>query len=833
MEQPVVRITHADRVSVIIVNFEGADDTIGCVESLGKVDWPADRLEIIVVDNGSQGDDVARIRTAVPSAHVVALTENRGFAGGCTAGVRHATGEYLAFLNNDARPHTHWLRAAMHPLERDGSIACVASKVLGWDGTTIDYIGSALAYYGHGFKVDFGAPATPLDDRPGDVLFASGAAMIVRADVYRNVGGFDDRYFMFFEDVDFGWRLWLLGYRVHYVPGSIAFHRHHATAERFGAWREHFLLERNALYTIYKNYDDDNLQRVLPAALMLAIRRGVALGHDDSRALDLAADATPFDGELLTLHKQTVAPMYAIDAFVDALPELDADRRALQARRRRPDHEIATLFVTPEKPNIDEPRFLDGFAAVNRVLDPARALATRRRVLVATGDVLQPRMAGPAIRAWHIARLLSREHDVQLVSPHEVSLTHPDFPVLRADDRLFTRLEAWADVIIFQGNLMRQYSAMRDTKKIVVADVYDPFHLEVLEQSRDLNHDARRFAVRSSSEVLNEQLMRADFLMCASDKQRDFWLGQLAGVGRINELNYDASEHLDDLLAVVPFGVNEEPPQSTRRVLRGVVPGIHDDDKIILWGGGVYNWFDPLTLIRAVDKLRARLPNVRVFFLGMKHPNPDVGEMRMSDAAIELADELELTGTHVFFNQDWVEYEDRANYLLESDVGVSTHLDHVETAFSFRTRVLDYLWAGLPVVATAGDSLAEIIEREQVGLTVPPGDVDALEQALFLLLDDEDLRRECRQRAEDVARRFAWDRVLEPLVAFCRHPVRAPDLLDPELAASVRDPLDLATWRPRTFRRDVDRTLALIRRGDVMEVGKKVVIRVRRMIKGY
>ena len=145
------------------------------------------------------------------------------------------------------------------------------------------------------------------------------------------------------------------------------------------------------------------------------------------------------------------------------------------------------------------------------------------------------------------------------------------------------------------------------------------------------------------------------------------------------------------------------------------MPGIGPDDKVILWGGGIYNWFDPLTLLRAVDKLRSRLPNVRVYFLGIRHPNPDVGEMRRTIETLELSDELGLTGTHVFFNDDWVEYDDRPNYLLEADVGVSTHLDHVETAFSFRTRVLDYLWAGLPVVATQGDALAGVIESRGAG----------------------------------------------------------------------------------------------------------------------
>ena len=401
-------------------------------------------------------------------------------------------------------------------------------------------------------------------------------------------------------------------------------------------------------------------------------------------------------------------------------------------RRRRPDHEITPLFGTPLQPNIEDAAFLEAFKDVNRVFDPAARLTRRRRILIATGDVLQPKMAGPAIRAWHIAAALSREHEVRLATPHPCTLEHPDFPVVQADDRSFADLEEWADVIVFQGNLMRQYSAFRHTKKIVVADIYDPFHLEVLEQSRHLEHEARRFAVRSSTEILNEQLMRADFLLCASDKQRDFWLGQLAGVGRINELNYDANERLSSLIAVVPFGIDERPPVATRKVLRGVVPGIGPDDKVILWGGGIYNWFDPLTLLRAVDKLRSRLPNVRVYFLGIRHPNPDVGEMRRTIETLELSDELGLTGTHVFFNDDWVDVR-RPPELPPRGRRRGQHPPRPR-----RDRVLvPDAGPRLPVGRPAGGrdagrrASAGVIESRGAGLAVPPGDVDALEDALY------------------------------------------------------------------------------------------------------
>ena len=255
-------------------------------------------------------------------------------------------------------------------------------------------------------------------------------------------------------------------------------------------------------------------------------------------------------------------------------------------------------------------------------------------------------------------------------------------------------------------------------------------------------------------------------------------------------------------------------------------PGIGVDDKVVLWGGGVYNWFDPLTLLRAMARLTVRLPNVRLYFLGLKHPNPHVGEMSMAVQTRALADELQLTGTHVFFNEDWVPYEDRQNYLLESDVGVSTHFDHIETAFSFRTRILDYFWAGLPVVSTSGDALSDMIEAAGAGIAVPPNDVGALEDALFDLLSDEQTRSACAMASAKLADELTWSRALEPLLEFCRSPRRAPDLVDP-----LFDTHPSPRLRGRRFvdrvRRDLEIAAATIRRRDFRELLVRARNRVR------
>ena len=818
----------AGMVSVILVNYRGAEDTITCLQSFSAVTWPADRLELLVVDNASGDGSAERIRAAVPGARVVESDVNRGFAGGCNLGAANAGGEYLAFINNDARPGADWITAAVDVLDTQADVACVASKVLDWEGDRIDFVDGSLTWYGMGYKRECEQPDTGEFDKPKDVLFATGAAMFVRAAVYRAVDGFDDRFFMFYEDVDLGWRLNLLGWRVRYVPTSLAYHRHHASMKSYGPWREHYLLERNALFSLYKNLGDDLLAKALPAALLLAVRRGLSRGAADNGILDLsAAPPVGAEDESVPVSRETLAPVFAIDALVDHLPTLDEDRRRLQSERRRTDTELLPLFRQALEPAYAHPRY----EAAHRILVEAfgieRAFSTRRKIVIATGETLSARMAGPAIRAWAMADALSAEHDVELVTTGTCTITNPRFSIRSVGLADMRGLERWCDIFVFQGLILSTFRWLVDSNKILIADIYNPFHLEQLEQAKDQGAEGRARTVSDCTTALNDQLTRGDFFLCASEKQRDFWLGQLSAVGRINPKNYDADETMGSLIAVAPFGVPDQPPVHNRQALKGVVPGIGADDKVILWGGGIYNWFDPITLLHAIDRLRQRRPDVRLFFLGLKHPNPDVPEMRMAVAARTLSDSLGLTDKHVFFNEGWVDYDDRQNYLLEADIGVSTHLDHVETAFSFRTRILDYLWTCLPIVATGGDTFADLIESRGLGITVPPGDIEALEEALFTLLDDESASAACRARLAEVMPLHTWSRVLTPLVEFCRAPRQAADLAAPVGYENMAELAEAVSRRPR-LRADVALAREYFRAGGPVEVARRASKRVLR-----
>ena len=176
-------------------------------------------------------------------------------------------------------------------------------------------------------------------------------------------------------------------------------------------------------------------------------------------------------------------------------------------------------------------------------------------------------------------------------------LTHPDFSAGFADAATLPDLVDGCDIVVFQGNLMAQHPAVRTTSNVVVVDIYDPFHLEVLEQSKGLAPVDRLRLSRSTTSVLNEQLSRGDFFLCASGKQRDFWLGQLAGMGRINHATYDDDENLRSLIATVPFGVPDSSTEPHEARPEGCAPG----NRRRRQGRALGRW--GVQLVRPVDAL--------------------------------------------------------------------------------------------------------------------------------------------------------------------------------------------------------------------------------------
>jgi len=398
---------------------------------------------------------------------------------------------------------------------------------------------------------------------------------------------------------------------------------------------------------------------------------------------------------------------------------------------------------------------------------------TATNVLVVSGEPIGETRAGPAVRALAIAKQVSGVTSVRVLSTAVLGRSeHSGYMVYSRQD--VKEQVAWADVIVFQGYFLTEFPWVVHSRKILVVDLYAPFQLEHLLEIGESHSpkELKEFAQTVAS--VNWQLRHGDYFLCASEKQRDFWLGQLAAMGRINPENLLAGADFKHLIDVAPFGIDAPLDTQVELSLRKQIKA-QPEDKILIWGGGIYEWFDPLNLIRAMAILKTQHPEVKLFFLAVHHPNQNVTVSPTVEESIALAQELDLLEKNVFFNQNWVPFQDRGAFFADADIGISTHGDHIESRFSFRTRMLDYIWAGLPIIASEGDAFAELIEGRSLGKVVEFGNPEAIAIAIEQLLFTPGLIETSKANIKNAQQEFSWDVTLAPLVAFCTSPRKAAD----------------------------------------------------------
>lgn len=392
------------------------------------------------------------------------------------------------------------------------------------------------------------------------------------------------------------------------------------------------------------------------------------------------------------------------------------------------------------------------------------------RVLFVTNDRVGRKRAGPAIRCVELAKALALHYEVTLAATQSVDIEIEGvqlLPDVLKHPELLRAVVTSHDVVIVQGLVLAIFPFLNRLAKYLVVDLYDPYLLEYLSHS---NQDFRHWGYLRQWQGLNRQLLRGDFFICASDRQRDYWLGRLCALGRLTPEVFQRDPTFKSLVAVVPFGISKHPPRHTQDVAKGVMPGFSSRDYLLLWAGGIWQWFDPLTVIRAMGLISQERTDIKLLFLGTIHPNPDVREMPILKESQALARNLGVLDRTVFFKEGWVPFEERQNFLVEADLGVSAHLETFETRLAFRTRVLDYIWGGLPMILSEGDYLADWVAREKVGVTLQQGDVEGWKAAILSMAGNPELSRKIRNELRRLSAQFYWERLAEPLVTYCRQP---------------------------------------------------------------
>ncbi len=746
-------------VTAVIVNLNSAEDMRTCLDSMLAQDYPRELLDIVVVDNASTDGSLELLAAEYPTVRVLPQDTNTGFSPAVNTGARAAGTECLVLINNDARVEPDFVRELVRAYDPANGAVCVAAHIVSWDGATLDFGEGAVNFYGMGQQLGFGTPiATAAIEDGRELLFACGGAMLVSRRVFLDSGGLDEDFFAYFEDVDFGWRLWVLGYRVVLAARAKAYHKMHGTSSRFPLHQRFLLYERNALRTIIKNYDDANLNATLAPSLLLLVKRALVRGGLPRSPYDIGGDGALTE----SVPRLALAHLHAVGDVVDDLEGLYEQRAQIQRARRRADTDILPRFNRPLWPVLPERPYLEASAAVTGVfgLDQLFQKSRASRVLVVSNDAIGAKMSGPAIRAWEIAKALGGTAEVTVAVPQSTDKTAPGVSfAVYADPAALTALAEAADVTLVQGYTVHRVPALATAPTLLVVDLYDPWLFENLElHTGDLGADR---ALQFDAAVLNELIDAGDFFVCASERQRDYWLGLLSSRDRLTEGHYEIDRDLRLLIDVVPFGLPDHEPRRSKPVLKGVHPSIATDDLVVLWGGGSWDWFDPVGAVEAFAEVVREVPNAKLYFLGFQLASANVKPMRVAEQTRRRVSELGLDKSVIF--GDWAPYDEREAYLVEADVALSAARDLAETRLSFRTRVLDYLWAGLPIVATSGDVLSDLVVEEKVGLVVAPGDPRALAAAMIRMLTSPALRAECSANAVRVATRFTWPSAVAPL----------------------------------------------------------------------
>jgi glycosyltransferase involved in cell wall biosynthesis len=385
------------------------------------------------------------------------------------------------------------------------------------------------------------------------------------------------------------------------------------------------------------------------------------------------------------------------------------------------------------------------------------------RVLLICLDPVGSRMSGLAIRYTELARALAPIARVTVAAPRGEGSPPDDidFVSFRPHAPGGVRAAiASADAILThpQWPLVTRWMARSNAR--LIYDLYDPETLETLELFARSRPMRRRLMVDLTLDRLHDALATGHHFICASEKQRDLWLGAMLARGLVDPGRYDADPTFRSVIDLVPFGVPADRPRRDPSLpsIPDRFDGIGPGDEVVLWNGGLWRWLDAPTAIRAIALLAERRPTVRLVFMGISdHP----AARAATDEARSLARDLGVLDSVVFFNDGWVAYEERANWLLDAACAISTHRDHLETRFAFRTRVLDCFWSGLPVICTAGDDLSDRVERDGLGAAVPAESPEATASAVERVLEAG--RGAYAPALAAAASDYAWPRVAEPI----------------------------------------------------------------------
>jgi GT2 family glycosyltransferase len=264
------------RVAIVIVNWNGMRDTLECLASLQQDHFQ--EKQVIVVDNGSADESVSTIRAAFPEVTVLETSANLGFTGGNNVGIEYALkagAEYVYLLNNDTVCAPDALSALITAAEEEPGLGLLTPVIHYYDEPEEIWFGGSRIDLSLGVALHDNSRVPTLVEQPREIPWASGCAMLLRAEVVKRLGGFDDRYFLIWEDVDLSMRVRQSGSRIGLVPAARIYHK---VSRSFAglSWMGRYYHTRNRLLLV-RSHASTRHVAVAVGVLVDAAREAVRL----------------------------------------------------------------------------------------------------------------------------------------------------------------------------------------------------------------------------------------------------------------------------------------------------------------------------------------------------------------------------------------------------------------------------------------------------------------------------------------------------------------------------------------------------------------------------
>ncbi len=403
----------------------------------------------------------------------------------------------------------------------------------------------------------------------------------------------------------------------------------------------------------------------------------------------------------------------------------------------------------------------------------------KKQAVIFSGLVnVDQNLVGTAVIYKKIADILFKQgYHVSIVVPRKSDLKDDFINFYLYDEKSNKKLIDSCDIVIFGAYppvnpLLYAY----EKRKIILTYLWSIAPIGSLEFKDFGNNNKQHQLHEFISASYNLSLLLSDKIFCRDEQIKKLVFGSLISLGRFNLSNYNLNKKLEKLIEVAGFGIDNSSFSKKRGFYRGVLKGINNNSFILNWNGGIWNWNDAETLIKAMYILRNK--NIKLVFQGCKNPSGNDNISQEAQKAYNLAKKLKLKNKNIFFVDTWVPHNERSGFLLESDVGLVSSPDIPEANLFFKTRIYDYLWTELPVILNDCEAFASLVKKKSLGLISKTGDAKSWARNIEILSEDAGMIRQIKFNIREYKKDILWSKTLKPLSCFLKNPYNLKDKYD-------------------------------------------------------